>query len=165
MLKEHFVEALIGVVVVVLAVWFFVFAYNNTGGGAQRGGYRVTALFSNATGVGLGTDVRVAGMNIGRVTGSTLDPETWQAKLTLTLDPNVKVPADSSAAITSEGIMGGNYISLLPGGEEEPLKDGDQIADTQGSVDLMGMIGQFINQSGNVAEDAGMHDAMPVGAQ
>lgn len=152
-LKEHLVEALIGVVVVALATWFFVFAYNRTGGGMQRDGYQVTALFSNAAGVGLGTDVRVAGMNIGRVTGSALDPESWQAKLTLSLNPGVKLPADSSAVITSEGIMGGSYIAMVPGGDPMPLKNGDVIIDTQSSIDLMGMIGQFINQTGNVGKE------------
>lgn len=164
MLKEHLVEALIGVVVVALAAWFFVFAYNRTGGGMQRDGYHVTALFTNAAGVGLGTDVRVAGMNIGRVTASTLDPETWQAKLTLTLDRGVKLPADSSAAITSEGIMGGSYIALLPGGDPAPLKDGDQIIDTQSSVDLMGMIGQYINQTGDVGKEGADNSSAPAGA-
>lgn len=152
-LKENMIEALIGVVVVALAAWFVAFAYGRTGGGAERNGYHVTALFSNASGVGIGTDVRVAGMNVGRVTGSTLDPQSWQAKLTLAIDPKVKLPADSSAAITSEGIMGGSFIALLPGGDTMLLKDGDQIIDTSGSVDLMGMIGQFINQSANVGKD------------
>lgn len=152
-LKEHLVEALIGVVVVALAVWFIAFAYSRTGGGGQRGGYHVTALFANAAGVGVGTDVRVAGMNVGRVTATALDPQSWQARLTLAIDPKVKVPADSSAAITSEGIMGGSFIALIPGGDPAMLKDGDQIIDTQGSVDLMGMIGQFINQTGGVGKD------------
>src|SRR3546814_16804606 len=91
-------------------------------------------------------------MKVGRVTASSLDPQSWQAKLTLAIDPKVKVPADSSAAITSEGIMGGSFIALLPGGDPAPLKDGDQIIATQGSVDLMGMIGQFINQTGGVGK-------------
>src|SRR3546814_8656309 len=116
-LKENLVEALIGAFVVALAVWFFASAYGRTGGGAERGGYHVTALFSNAAGVGVGTDVRVAGMKVGRVTASSLDPQSWQAKLTLAIDPKVKVPADSSASITSEGIMGGAFIALLPGGD------------------------------------------------
>lgn len=163
-LKENLVEALIGVVVVALAAWFIAFAYNRTGGGIERGGYQVTALFSNASGVGIGTDVRVAGMNIGRVTNSSLDPQTWQAKLTFVLDPKVKLPADSSAAITSEGIMGGSFIALMPGGDPMMLKEGDQIIDTQGSVDLIGMIGQFINQTGNVGKDDD-RAAADIGAQ
>lgn len=151
-LKENIVEALIGVLVVGVAIWFVTFAYGRTGGGA-RDGYQVDALFSNASGVGIGTDVRVAGMTVGRVTAVSLDPQSWQAKLTLGIDRKVKLPADSSAAITSEGIMGGSFIAMLPGGDTAMLKDGDQIIETQGSVDLMGMIGQFINQTGGIGKD------------
>lgn len=154
-IKEHLVEALVGVVVVALAVWFFAFAYGRTGGGVRHGGYHVSALFNNASGVSVGTDVRVAGMTVGRVVSSALDPQTWQARLTFALDPGVKLPADSSAAITSEGIMGGNYIAIMPGGDTASLKDGDQIIDTQSSVDLMGLIGQFVNQTGSVGKEEG----------
>jgi len=153
LLKENFVEALIGLGVVLLALWFVMFAYQRTGGGDHAGGYHISALFGNASGIGVGTDVRVAGMKVGRVTESALDPQSWQAKLTLNIDNSVKLPADSSAIITSEGLMGGSYIALVPGGDTVSLKDGDQIIDTQGSLDLMGMIGQFINQTGSIGKD------------
>lgn len=160
-LKENIVEALIGVLVVAVAAWFVAFAYGRTGGGAGDG-YHITALFNNASGVGVGTDVRVAGMTVGRVTAVTLDPQTWQAKLTLGIDRKVKLPADSSAAITSEGIMGGQFIAMMPGGDTAMMKDGDQVIETQGSVDLMGMIGQFINQTGSMGKDgAGAPGADP----
>jgi len=68
--------------------------------------------------------------------------------MTLAIDPAVKLPSDSSAAITSEGLLGSTFISLIPGGDSVPLKDGDTIADTQGAMDLMSMVGQFINKSG-----------------
>ena len=58
------------------------------------------------------------------------------------------MPSDSSAAITSEGFLGGYYIALIPGGASTPLKNGDTILDTQGSMDLMSLVGQFINRSG-----------------
>src|SRR3546814_20219742 len=75
-LKENLVEALIGVLVVAVATWFIVFAYGRTGGGARAGSYQVAALFNDASGVGVGTDVRVAGMTVGQVVASSLDPET-----------------------------------------------------------------------------------------
>lgn len=151
LLRENIGEALVGFVVVVIAVWFFIFAWQRTGGGNSANALHVTALFPNATGVGVGTDVRIAGLKVGTVSASALDPTTWQAKVTLALDPETKVPADSSAAITSEGLLGGSYIALIPGGDTTPLKDGDEILDTQGAVDLMGMVGSFINRSGSEA--------------
>ncbi len=151
LLKEHGAEALIGLLVVLVAVWFGYYAWGRTGGGRAANAIRVTAQFPNVTGVNVGTDVRVAGLKIGQVVTQHLDPKTFQAEVTLALDPNTPVPEDSSAAITSEGFLGGSYIALIPGGASTPLKNGDTILDTQGSVDLMSMVGQFINRSGGDA--------------
>jgi phospholipid/cholesterol/gamma-HCH transport system substrate-binding protein len=150
-IREHGAEALIGLLVVLLAAWFVAFAWQRTGGGNARDAIHVIAQFQNVSGVNVGTDVRVAGIKVGQVSAVRLDPKSYQADVTLALDPAVKVPNDSSAAITSEGILGGTYMSLMPGGSTTPLKSGDTILDTQGSVDLMSMVGQFINKSGGSA--------------
>ncbi len=146
--KENGVEALIGLLVVLFAGWFVLFAYRQTGGGVGAGMTRVTALFPNATGLSEGTDVRIAGLKIGSVAERHLDPQSYQVAVTMALDPAIKVPSDSSASITSEGLLGGTFIALSPGGSPTPLKTGDTIVDTQGSIDLMGLVGQFINKSG-----------------
>ena len=148
LLKENGVEALIGLLVVLFAGWFVLFAYRQTGGGVGAGMTRVTALFSNASGLTEGTDVRIAGLKIGSVAERHLDPQSFQVAVTMALDPSIKVPSDSSASITSEGLLGSNFIALSPGGSTTPLKTGDTIVDTQGSMDLMGLVGQFINKSG-----------------
>ena len=155
LLKEHGAEALIGLLVVIVAAWFAYYAWERTGGGRVANAVQVTALFPNANGIAVGTDVRVAGLKIGQVSGLKLDPQSYQADVMLAIDPTAKVPSDSSAAITSEGVLGGNYISLVPGGASTPLKSGDTIVDTQGAVDLMGMVGQFINHSGSDAKSGG----------
>lgn len=144
-LRENGLEALIGLLVVAIAAWFVSFAWDRTGGGTMAGATRVTAMFPNAAGINVGTEVRVAGLKVGTVAEQRLDPQSYQVATTLAIDPSIKVPSDSSAAITSEGLLGGTFIALLPGGSETPLKTGDTIFDTQGSVDLMGMIGQFVN--------------------
>ncbi|WP_221796089.1 outer membrane lipid asymmetry maintenance protein MlaD [Aquisediminimonas sediminicola] len=153
--RENIGEALIGLLVVLVAAWFVQAAWTRTGGGISGETMHVSGLFPSVVGVTLGTDVRVAGIKVGSVTAQKLDPESYQAELILSLDPKLKIPADSSAAITSEGLMGGTYISLLPGGDTEILKNGDVILDTQGSMDMMGLVGQMINKSGDepVAED------------
>ena len=147
--RENIGEALVGLFVVLFAGWFVAFAWDRTGGGAKDGAIHVTALFPNSTGINVGSEVRVAGIKVGTVSEQELDPQSFQVKTILALDPAVKLPADSSAAITSEGIMGANFIALIPGGDPAPLKNGDTIADTQGAMDLMGMVGQFINKSGD----------------
>jgi len=150
--REHMVEALVGLLVVLVAAWFILMAWQRTGGDRGARSIHVTALFPNVAGIDNGADVRIAGMKICSVVSQNLDPSSYQAKLTLALNRDVKIPADSSAAVTSEGIMGRSYIALIPGGDPAPLKDGATITDTQGSIDLMGMVGQFINKSGSHAQ-------------
>ena len=153
LLKDNVIEALVGLVVLLVAVGFVVFAYQRTNAGTA-GGYTIAARFPNVTGVSAGTDVRVSGMKVGTVLASRLDEKTFQAVLDLSIDPKVKLPVDSSAAITSEGLLGGNYISLTPGGDPATLKPGDEITDTQGATDLMGLIGGYINGTQKPAEPA-----------
>ncbi len=154
LIRENGGEALIGLLVVVVAVWFVASAWARTGGGETANAVSVVALFPNASGVNVGTDVRVAGLKVGSVTGETLDPQSFQVAVTLALDPAVKIPADSTASVTSEGLLGSTFIGLTPGGSETPLKSGDTITDTQGAMDLMALIGQFINRPSTPAAGA-----------
>jgi len=165
LVRENLAEAVIGVLVVLLALWFAYYALQRTGGhGSSRGAIHVTARFPNASGISIGTDVRVAGLKVGTVAAEKLDPQSYQAEVVLALDPTVKLPSDSSAAITSEGLLGSTFIALMPGGDPRPLRNGDTILDTQGSMDLMGMIGSFINRSGSQgssSSDTGSAPAAP----
>lgn len=145
-LRENWLEALVGLAVIGVAVWFVTFAYARTGGGMAGSTYELSARFPGASGVSEGTDVRVSGLKVGTVTGLKLDPKTYQAIVKFSIDQAVKVPTDTSAAITSQGILGGTFISLVPGGDPEMLKAGGEITDTQGSTDLMGLIGNYINK-------------------
>lgn len=155
LLRGNAGEAIVGLVVVILAVWFLLFAWRRTGGGDQGGGIHIAALFPNAAGVNVGTDVRVAGLKVGSVTALALDPQSYQVKVAIALNPSVKLPADSSAAITSEGLLGSTFVAFTPGGSTASLKSGDTITDTQGSMDLMALIGQFINKPSGDAKPAG----------
>jgi phospholipid/cholesterol/gamma-HCH transport system substrate-binding protein len=147
-LRDNFIEAVAGLLVVLLAIWFVLYAWGRTGG-ELRDTFKVTALFPVANGVSVGTDVRVAGLKVGSVAAQRLDPQSYQAELTLALNRDLNIPSDSSAAITSEGLLGGTYVALLPGGSPTPLKQGDAILETQGSVDMMGLVGSLINRSGS----------------
>jgi phospholipid/cholesterol/gamma-HCH transport system substrate-binding protein len=149
--REHLVEAAVGLAVVLAAIWFVVFAVGRTGGAGGGDRIHVTALFPAANGVAIGTDVRIAGMKVGTVAEQRLEPKSFQAEVTLALDGGVPIPSDSSAAITSESLLGGSYVALLPGGSPTALKDGDAIIETQGSVDMMSLVGSVINRSGNDA--------------
>lgn len=147
-MRNQLIEAAIGLLVVAAAILMVVFFLGRTGGGGGDEPIEVMALFPNANGIDVGTDVRVAGLSVGRVTDVSLDPEGYQAEVSMAIDPAANLPSDSSAAITSEGLLGGSYIALLPGGAADPLSEGDVIFDTQGAVDMLGLVGSLINDSG-----------------
>lgn len=147
--KDNIVEALVGLIVVLVAIGFVMFAYDRTQAGGSADGYLLKARFPNVAGVSPGTDVRMAGIKVGRVAAQSLDPVSYQAVVELAIDKALQLPIDSSAAITTEGILGGTYVSLTPGGETVMLKPGEEIIETSGATDLMALIGGFVNRSGD----------------
>jgi phospholipid/cholesterol/gamma-HCH transport system substrate-binding protein len=137
------VETLIGAVVLAVAGIFLFFAYSNAGVGTERG-YQLNALFDRVDGLNVGSDVRLSGIKVGSVTAAALDPKTFRAKVTFTVHDEVVLPDDSAAKIASQGLLGGNYLQLDPGGSDTNLAPGGTIKYTQGAVDLMGLIGQAV---------------------
>jgi phospholipid/cholesterol/gamma-HCH transport system substrate-binding protein len=146
-MQNSAVETLIGAVVIAVGVAFFVFAYSSTGS-APIAGYNVIAKFNRADGVNVGTDVRLSGIKVGTVSNMALDPMTYNAVLTLALERNVKLPDDSSVRITSDGLLGNQYLSIEPGGSPTPIAAGGEIENTQGSIDLMGLLGKAMFGAG-----------------
>ncbi|HVY03142.1 MAG TPA: outer membrane lipid asymmetry maintenance protein MlaD [Caulobacterales bacterium] len=135
--RDQLVETVLGAIVAAVAVGFLLFALTQSGRGETGGGYELIAKFNRADGISVGSDVRLAGVKVGAVSGVSLDTQTFQAKLDLAIDPKVKLPEDSAAKIMTDGLLGGAYVSLEPGGAEQVLNSGAEIADTQGSVDLL----------------------------
>jgi phospholipid/cholesterol/gamma-HCH transport system substrate-binding protein len=143
MRNNSMLETLIGGVVIAVAVAFIIFAVSTTSMGGTSG-YPLEARFSSADGVTAGTDVRLHGIKIGTVSGVDLDPKTYLAIVHLSIRGNVSIPNDSAIKVTSSGLLGNSYLSIQPGGSEKNLAAGGQIANTQGSVDIMGLIGRAI---------------------
>jgi phospholipid/cholesterol/gamma-HCH transport system substrate-binding protein len=139
-MKNTTVETAIGALVILIAAGFFVFAYSTSGKGNTTGGYTLKAEFDNVAGVNTGTDVRLAGIKVGTVLSQSLNPENYQAVVTMSIDPKVKLTDDTTAKVTSEGLLGSNFIALDPGGSETILADGGQIVNTQGAVDIWSLI-------------------------
>jgi len=106
--------------------------------------YKLQLYFSNIGGLKPTASVRSAGVLVGRVAEITLDPERYEARVTLTLDKRYSFPTDTIAKIQTSGLLGENYIGLLPGAEDKMLKNGELLKKTQSAVDLGDMIGQLI---------------------
>lgn len=108
-------------------------------------GYPVTARFDKAEGVSLGTEVRLGGVKVGKVTDARLD-DGFGAVLTLRLADSVKLPADSNAIVQTDSLLGAKFISLQPGGDDKNLQPGEAIAYTQGSLSLQDLLDMIISQ-------------------
>jgi len=145
------VETLIGAAVIAIAAVFFGYAYVAAGAGEGRSGYKLLAEFDNIEGINVGTDVRLAGIKIGTVTDQELNFDSYQAVVTMTVDPKVSLSDDSTAKVTSEGLLGGKFIALEPGGSDTKLKDGDKMTYTQGAIDLWSLISKAMFDKGNTA--------------
>ncbi len=143
MARRNPAELLTGAVVLLIAAGFLGYAVANTGTGGTSG-YVLHAAFDHIDGLGTGADVRLAGVKVGTVLGATIDPKTYLADLTLSVRGDVKLPTDTSAEITSDGLLGGKYLALAPGGTEKMLPAGGTITVTQGSVSLEQLLGKFI---------------------
>jgi phospholipid/cholesterol/gamma-HCH transport system substrate-binding protein len=150
MMQNSVVETLIGAAVIAVAVLFLFFAYAGTGAGAISG-YDVVAKFSKADGVNIGTDVRLSGIKVGTVSKMALDPKTYNAVVTIALENSVKLPDDSSVRITSEGLLGSQYLSIEPGSSMQAIKAGGEIENTQGSIDLIGLLGKAVFSAGGTS--------------
>jgi len=148
-MSEDRVEVLVGAAVVAVAVGFLIFAGQATGFGSGAGGPRfdLTASFRSAEGVSVGTDVRMSGVKVGTVSDVSLNRDTLRAEAVMAISTTVDIPDDSIAAISSEGLLGGNFVEILPGGSPVALEPGSAFAETQGALDLITLLSRLV--SGN----------------
>ena len=142
-MKSNTFEALIGAVVITFTLIFLFFGFQSMRLN-NEGKYNVSAVFNRIDGIKLGSDIRMSGIKIGTVSSQELDNITFQARVLMAIDSDILIPDDSSAKITTDGLLGGNYISIEPGGNDIYLESGDEILFTQGSVDLIGLVGEAL---------------------
>lgn len=136
-------EILAGAAVLAVALGFTLYAARGAGLGSTGDSYPLTASFRSIEGVSIGTDVRLAGVKVGTVTDIRLNPETYFADATISMRKDVAVPVDSTILIASEGLLGGTFVEVQPGGALEMLEPGGEIEDTQGAVSLITLLMKF----------------------
>jgi phospholipid/cholesterol/gamma-HCH transport system substrate-binding protein len=147
-MRRDLVETLIGGVVLVLVVLGIVIGFASSGVSTVEG-YSIKAEFDDVSGVSVGTEVRLAGVKVGTVTDKALADDGRLAILTLSIDRAAVVPADSKVRILPEGLLGGSYIAIEPGGAAEDLADGAAIAfdRTQGAINVIDLLGRLVIQA------------------
>ena len=147
-MKRSVIETVLGAIVLLVAGVFLVFSFN-TANVKSVSGYKITADFTNTGGLAVGDDVVISGVKVGSIVDISLDMETYQAVVHMSIAPAYKIPEDTAAIITSEGLLGGRYLALEPGAMEEYLPDGGKIQFTQSPQNLEQLLGKFIFSLGN----------------
>jgi len=141
------IETTVGALVLLLAIGFLVYLLNSTNLINNNDGLNLKASFRSADGITTGTDVRMAGVKIGSVTGMRLDPESFRAEVLFSLRNDLKIPDDSGVAVSQDGLLGGSFVEVISGGSEFELQDGAEFLDTQGSVSLVSLLLKFVSSS------------------
>jgi len=149
------IETLVGLFVLlgILGTVFLALKAANLGSFGGGDTYSLTARFDNIGGLKVRAPIRSAGVNVGRVTGISLDAKTFQGVVTLDVDRRFQFPKDSSAKILTAGLLGDQYIGIEPGGDDKNLAPGDTVAQTQSAVVLENLIGQFLTNKASDAAD------------
>lgn len=147
-MKQNIIETLVGFTVIIIALAFFVFAYQNSNQSTSANGYTLKASFQSADGITKGSEVRIAGVKIGTVSDIVLDKTSFFAWVSITVEKGIKLPKDTRLEVATSGILGSRYISVIPGDSEEILVSGDQIKYTQSAVNIESLIGKLIYSFG-----------------
>jgi len=152
-MSHNTTEVLVGSAVLAAAIAFAVYAGQTTGFSQGRQGYELAASFRSLEGISVGTDVRLAGVKIGTVTGVDLNPETYRADTKFSVSKGIEIPDDSAVIVSSEGLLGGNFVEIVPGGSLFYFEPGDEVEDTQGAVSLISLLLKYV--SGSEEADSG----------
>ena len=150
-MTENRLEILAGAAVLAAALAFFAYAGHSSGLGNAAGTYPLKASFRSVEGITPGSDVKLAGVKVGTIASLTLNPQTYFADAVIELDKSILLPTDSAILISSEGLLGGNYVELVPGGMPDNLAPGDEIEDTQGAVSLVSLMMKFVGSKADPA--------------
>jgi len=134
----------------ILCLVFLAFRVSGVGVGSTAGTYILKAKFDDVAGLRVRSKVSLAGVTIGRVSKIGVDSELGEAIVTMEVSQDVNnLSVDTGARIQTEGFLGGRYVSLVPGGEDKMLVNGDTITNTQGALVLENLIGDFLTKTGS----------------
>tara|TARA_B100001093_G_scaffold317915_1_gene303298 strand:- start:640 stop:1092 length:453 start_codon:yes stop_codon:yes gene_type:complete len=149
-MHRNTLETVMGAVVLLAAAGFVALAYE-AADVKGNGGYEIAAEFGNTGGLSVGDDVRISGIKVGQITAQRLDPITYVAKVSMAIEPTIRIPSDSSARITAASLLGGNYLELMPGAAIDALGAGAVIYDTRDPISLSDLLGKAVFSSNNLA--------------
>ncbi|MEI6187202.1 MAG: outer membrane lipid asymmetry maintenance protein MlaD [Alphaproteobacteria bacterium] len=153
-MNRNIIEVLVGFLVIAIAVSFLAYTYKVANVKKLGGSYQVIAKFDQVDGIIVGSDVMISGIKVGSVSELTLDTKSYDAFMVIEIGDDIKLPADSSARIVSSGLLGGKYVELQAGADDQLLKNNETIQYTQSSVNLESLLGKFIFSSASTNNKA-----------
>jgi len=164
-MRESLFETLVGFAVVLVAGFFLVFSLSQQSGAATGDSYALAAKFGRVDGIGPGTDVRIAGVKVGSVTHVDVDPKTLRAEVKMNVRKDILIPADSTAQVQSDSLLGGSYIYVLAGGDPDMNlpTDGSGVFDyTRGSVDILSLLLEAVGNASGGGDQGGSGQEAPL---
>jgi phospholipid/cholesterol/gamma-HCH transport system substrate-binding protein len=145
-MKINILDAFLGFTVLLITGLFLFYVYITLDSKLFKSdGFRLHARFENVDGIVTGSKVKLSGVNIGTVKSISLEPESYYAFITMNFDKKFSFPDDTEASVQLEGLLGGSYISILPGGSDVMLLNDQEILYTQGSTSLLNLMLKFAN--------------------
>ena len=132
-----------------LAAFFYLAIRMGDVGLLRQDNYTVSARFISSSGLKEGAAVELAGVRVGKVRRIVLDPERYESVVTLDIESGVRITEDTIASVRTAGIIGDKFIKLTPGGMDIYLADGDEIHDTESSLDIEELVSKYIFESGD----------------
>ena len=142
MSSSSIIETIIGLIVIIVSIVFIFYSIQMLDNNQK--GQIIKVEFGNVGSLKKGDDVRISGINVGKITKLDLDVEDYNARVMVKLFNNIKIPDDSSARITSSSLLGGNYLDIVPGSSETFLSPNDIIYDTSDPVSFTDMLGKIV---------------------
>ena len=158
MVSKRSIEIGVGVFVAlgIAALFMLAMKVSNLGSFGDTKGYNVTARFSDIGGLKVRSAVRMGGVRIGRVSAIDYDTSKYEAVVTITIDDHYRnIPRDTRANVNTAGLLGEQYLGLVPGDEKIYLKEGDRIRHTRSAIVLEQMLGKVLRLEGDIQESDG----------
>ena len=145
-MKINFLDAFLGLIVLLVSGLFLFYIYVSVDTKLfTNDKFELHARFDNIDGIVPGSKVKLSGVNIGTVKSISLEPDNFYAFITMNFDKEYNFPDDTEASVQLEGLLGGSYISILPGGSDVILLKNQEILYTQGSTSLLNLMLKFAN--------------------
>tara|TARA_B100000768_G_C11058492_1_gene281384 strand:- start:12 stop:458 length:447 start_codon:yes stop_codon:yes gene_type:complete len=146
-MRYSLIEILMGAIVLTIAIGFLSLGMQSINSN-QKVGYDISLIFGSSAGLKNGDNVKISGINVGKIINLDLNLDDYNAKVAIKLNQNIKIPDDSSARITSTSLLGGNFIDIIPGVSDTYMKPNEIIYNTSDPVSFTDMLGKVI-YSGN----------------